>query len=209
MIKLGQTAIIPAGIEKVYIGTEQVFGLPAIYRKIAGIVFNANTYYEISNFNLKGSDTVRLSLSIEQACNVFGSYVSSSSTKNYSLYCSTTSGAQYMRYNGGTYNSYFPSASLNTRYDIIISPSGSSGLPVNDTWSEVDFVTETNMYIGITSVTATSRKLDGKIWGSFIVDGRFKGIPCERISDGIIGYYDVFTDRFFEPIGSNPIELIV
>ena len=204
MIKLGQSAVELKGIDKVYIGSTQVYGLPSGYRKLTGITFGANTYYAITGFRLKGSDTVRISFSVTKACNVLGCYTTTSASTNYSLYVSTTSGSKYLRYDGQTYNSYFPSNALNTRKDVVISPTGSSGMPTSETWTARTFTAESDMCIGTTSAGATSSKLSGNIWGDVVVDGRFRGVPVERISDSKRGYYDLYTDTFYAPIGSNP-----
>lgn len=178
------------------------------YKKLTGIVFNAKTYYKIDGFKLRGSDTVRFSASFDKACNVFGCYTTAGASDNYSLYMSTTSGSKYLRYDGGTYASYVSSSQYDTKYDIVITPTGSTGLPnTNDSWTEANFVTSVDMCIGTTSVDATSSKFDGTMFGNFIVDGRFYGIPVERQSDGKIGYYDAYTNTFHEPIGDNPAKL--
>lgn len=205
MIKHGQTAVELPGITAVYIGSNQVYGVPAGYTRLAGITYAANTYYEITGFRLRGSDTVRFSASFDKACNVFGCYTTTSAQDNYSLYISASSGSKYLRYNGGTYASYVASNQFGTQYNIVITPTGSSGLPnSNGSWTEQDFVTSTDMCIGTTSVSATSSKFDGDIYGDFVVDGRFRGVPVQRISDGAVGYYDVYTNQFYAPIGSNP-----
>ena len=205
MIKHGQTAVEMPGIVAAYVGADQVYGVPSGYTRLAGITFAAGTYYEITGFRLRGSDTVRFSASFDKACNVFGCYTTTQASDNYSLYMSTSSGSKYLRYNGGTYASYVSSSQYGTRYDVVITPTGSSGLPnSNDSWSEQDFTASVDMCIGTTSSGATSSKFDGDMYGDFVVDGRFRGVPVKRNSDNKIGYYDVYTDTFYAPIGSNP-----
>jgi hypothetical protein len=111
-----------------------------------------------------------------------------------------------MRYNGGTYKSRWTSSDFGTRFDIVVTPTGTSGMPTgqDDTWTESSFTSVAEMCIGSTSETATSSKFKGTMYGNFVVDGRFLGIPVERISDGVIGYYDVYTNQFYEPVGDNP-----
>lgn len=207
MIKMGTTTVYPPGIVKAYVGDKLVYyGLPSAYRKLTGIVFKGKTYYQFDDFHLRGSDTVRLSVSVSAACNIFGCYTSTSADDNYSLYASTASSAKYMRYNGGTYKSRWDTADLDVRYDIVVTPTGTSGMPSgqNDTWTESSFTSVADMCIGSTSATATSSKFRGTFYGNFVVDGRLLAIPVERISDGVIGYYDVYTNQFFAPIGDNP-----
>ena len=47
----------------------------------------------------------------------------------------------------------------------------------------------------------------GDIIGNVIVDGRLKLIPCERLSDNVLGYYDAVSGTFYEPTGGAPISL--
>ena len=209
MIKFGQTAVEMPGIIAAYIGADQVYGIPSGYTRLAGIEYSANTYYEIVGFKLRGSDTVKLSFSVDKACNVFGCYTTNDAADNYSLYISSSSGSKYLRYDGNTYNSAISSANFGTRYDVVISPSGTSGMPTDSVITPETFTASVDMCIGTTSTGATSSKLDGKIWGDFVVVGRFRGVPVRRESDGKIGYYDVYSDVFYEPIGSNPTAIAV
>jgi len=184
--------------------------VPAGYRQIAGIVMDSATYYRISGFSLRGSDTVRISVAVTGACNVFGCYTTTSADDNYSLYVSTAANAKYMRYDGGTYKSYWRTQDMGERFDLVTTPTGTSGFPgtQDDSWTESDFAGSADMCIGSTSPSATSAKFKGTIFGPFVVDGRFNGIPCERESDGKIGYYDRITGVFYEPIGTNPTEYV-
>lgn len=199
MIKLGQTPIDMRGISKVYLGTEQVYGVPSGYTELSGITFDAATYYAITGLKLKGSDTLRFSFSATKACNVLGCYTDSSAQNNYSLYVNTNAGS-YMRYNGGTVNSRI---TANTRYNVLMTPTGATGIST-ETWVQKDFIASTDFLIGTTSVSASSSKLDGTIYGAVIVEGRFHGIPVKRNSDNVVGYYDVLSDTFYAPTGSNP-----
>lgn len=178
--------------------------LPSEYKRVQGFTLNNNSYWQITNFKLRGSDTVRLSVLVTGACNIFGSYTSNSATNNFSLYTQNT-GGDYLRYGSNKYNSYL---TQNIKYDLVITPTGTHGFPNDSTWEEVSFETSTDMYIGITSLTATSSKFKGNLYGNFVVDGRFKGIPCERLSDNVLGYYDTYSQTFYEPAsGSTPVSL--
>lgn len=179
------------------------------YKRIKGIKFDGDTYYIVPDLYLHGYDTVMFSMSVEAAGNVFGCYTTTNAQNNYSLYVSTAANAKYLRYNGGTYKSQFPSSTFGTRYDITISPYGSSGMPTgqDDTWDEAEFESSTEMCIGTTSPTATSSKFKGNMYGNFVVDGAFYGIPVERVSDGKIGYFNTYSWSFIEPVGDNPESL--
>lgn len=184
-------------------------GLPDDYRRIKGMVLNGNTYFVVPDLYLTGYDTVSFSIAPTAACNVFGCYTTTSAQDNYSLYVSTTSNAKYLRYNGGTYKSYWSNAALGQRYDITIGPEGSYGMPSgqDDEWETVEFEASVEMCIGTTATNATSSKFKGTFYGDFVVDGMFGGIPCERIADGTIGYFDTVGWQFIEPIGDPPVSL--
>lgn len=182
-------------------------GLPEGYKRVLGFEFASNCYYVIDDFRLTSDDTVRLSFSVDKACNVFGCYTSTDATTNYSLYMSTSSNGKYLRYGSGTYASYIASSNMGKRYDAVITPTGSQGMPTNDTWAKGDFTCVSDLCIGTTSPGASSAKLDGCIYGDFVVDGKLKLIPCERVSDGVLGYYDKYSKTFYEPETGTPTSL--
>ena len=171
--------------------------LPDTYRRVLGFTLNNNAYWKIDGVTLNGNDTVRISFSISASCNVFGCYSSASATNNFSLYATTTSGSKYLRYGNGTYLSYFSSSNLNRRFDVVMSCTGTSGMPTDASWTQLSFTGTESFCIGSTSTTATSSKLVGSIYDDVAVDGKFYGIPCERISDNKLGYYDVISETFF------------
>ena len=181
-------------------------GPPDGYTKVKGFTFNSDCYFVITDLKLQGSDTVRFSLVPNAACNVFGCYTTSYADNNYSLYVSTANNAKYLRYNGGTYKSKFTSSTYGERFDITITPIGSSGMPEgqDDTWEEAVFTASTDMCIGTTATNASSAKLKGDLLGPFVVEGKFKGIPCRRDSDNVLGYYDIVTKTFYEPALGTP-----
>ena len=209
MIKIGTQDIadIP-GVLKVTVGSQVVWAnpnlVPSEYRRLTGIEFDADVYYE-TPLQLEDSDTLRFSFSITKACNVIGCYSTSTANNNYSLYASGSSGAKYMRYNGGLYNS---SVSLNTRYDVGVTPTGTTGFKTDSTWEQKNFISNDNMLIGSTSVGASSSKLDGILYGNIEVVGKGLFIPVERISDGAIGYYEAISGTFLENQGTGtPVAL--
>ena len=203
MIKLGQNAVELKGVDKVYIGSTQVYGVPSGYRKLTGLTFNNAPYYVITNFRLKGSDTLRFSFDASTACNILGCYTNGSAQTNYSLYVGT-SAAQYLRYNGGTYNSQ---VTAGTRYNVVMTPTGTSGMKTDSTWTAKDFDCVSDFCIGTTSTSASSAKLTGSLYGNIIVDGRAVFVPCERVSDNVLGYYELLTDTFYTPTGGTPTSL--
>ena len=177
--------------------------LPAGYKRVLGYSCNDNAMWQITGFKLKGSDTVRISFSVTAACNVFGCYQGTSATDNYDLYASITSGSKYFRYGSGTYLSYFSNDNLNKRFDVVYTPTGSSGMPDDSTWSALTFESANDLLLGSTTIIGTSAKLKGKLFGDFVVENggaeRLHLVPCERASDNVLGYYDLVGEVFYEP----------
>jgi hypothetical protein len=176
--------------------------LPTGYKRVLGYECNNNVLWQITGFKLKGSDTVRVSFSINGACNVFGCYQGTDAKDNYDLYVSSSSGAKYLRYADGTYLSYWSPSDMGQRFNVAFSPTGTSGMPQDSTWKEKSFTSENDLLIGSTTLTGTSAKFKGNLYGNFIVEGRLKIIPCERVKDGVLGYYDMYSKTFFEPTGT-------
>lgn len=167
--------------------------LPAAYKRVLGFSMNNNSFWEISDFPLYGSDTLRFSFDASDACNVIGAYSGSASGNNYSMYVGSSS--NYLRYKSGAYNS---GVTFGDRYDVEITPTGSHGMKTDSTWTEQEFTTPTNLCIGTTSTTASSAKLKGTLYGNIEVVGRAKFVPCERIADSVLGYYDLIGGAFYE-----------
>ena len=205
MIKIGTTDIVNLpGVEKVLDGKRLVWLSPDKYRKLTGIQFDGGVVYDTA-MHLFGSDTLRFSFRATKACNVLGCYTTTSALTNYSLYVSTTSGAKYLRYDGETYNSYI---ATNTRYNVTITPTGSSGMRVDSNWSAKEFETESDLLIGTTSYGATSAKFTGILYGDVEIVGRALFSPYERVSDGAIIFVDMYTGKEYENVGTGtPVAL--
>jgi len=178
--------------------------LPAGYRRLLGFSMNNDCYWQIAGFRLRGSDTLRFSFSASGACNVIGCYTTTSAQTNFSLYCQAAAGARFMRYNGGTY----PSAiATNTRYDVTMTPTGATGLPEASAWEQKTFEAESDLCVGTVSTAAASSKFKGSLFGNIEVDGRLKLVPCERVSDGALGYFDLVGEAFHVPEEGTPSSL--
>ncbi len=180
--------------------------LPEEYKRVFGFTFSNNCYFTIP-YNLQGSDTVRFTMKPNGACNVFGSFTNTSASNNYSLYIGTSSSAKYLRYNGSAFSSGIITSELGVNYDVVITPTGSTGLPRNDTWTEQTFECSTDMYIGTTSPSSSMSKFVGDFIGVFEVENSVYLIPCERITDGVLGYFDAYNYEFYEPTVGTPTSL--
>ena len=175
--------------------------LPDGYRKVKGFEMNNDCYFKITDFYLTGADTLKFSFSMTATCNVIGSYSGSATGNNYSLYATTSSTGKYLRYKSGAYNSY---ADTDKVYNVVISPTGTQGMETNSTWSQLDFTCTEEFYVGTTSPSSSSAKLKGSLYGNIEVVGRLKLIPCERLEDNVLGYYDAIGETFYAPAVGTP-----
>ena len=177
--------------------------LPDGYKRVLGFACNNNAMWEITDFHLRGSDTVKISFSVTGACNVWGCYQSTDATDNYDLYATTSIGGKYLRYGNGTYLSYFSPQNQGVRFDVTYTPRGTQGMPEDSAWEERSFESANSLLIGSTTVTGTSSKLKGNFYGDVIVENggvkRLHLVPCERLSDNVLGYYDLVGEAFYEP----------
>lgn len=174
------------------------------YKRLIGITFDGNIRYETGEY-LTGDDDVTMTLDnlSSSGKNVFGSY-NGANDKNFSLYIY-----------GGTNGSYFrfgdqlkrPKYGSTGRRTITFGASGTSGFAENSTVAPDEFTTPANTYIGMLP-NSSSAAFTGDIIGSITVSNRLEWIPCERESDGVIGYYEKYNGNFIAPTGSGtPVSL--
>ena len=170
--------------------------LPSGYKRITGIKFDGDFWYDTGEV-LTGDDDVTMTLAntVTTGQNVFGSYNGTSSgTKNFSLYI----------YGGGSSsNSYFrygeqllrPRFGSNER-TITLGGDGTTGFASDVT------ATVAGAFIGMLP-NSTQPAYTGTIVGNILVGTRLKWIPCERESDGVVGYYEAVKGVFLEPVGTG------
>lgn len=155
--------------------------LPAGYKRLTGLKLESARF--VTDIILTGASTLRFSAS-GRSGNWIGSFSSSSADDNYSFYATTNSGGKYLRYDGETYNS---SIVNDTRYDIAITPTGITGNRTPSTWVQADFVCSEPLCIGAISPTQTPGQ-EVTFYSSIFADDA-EIIPCERESDGVLGYF--------------------
>lgn len=176
--------------------------LPLGYKRLVGIRFDGNTYYETGEA-MSGDDDVTMTLdnTSTQGQNVFGSYNGTSAgAVNFSLFI----------YGGGSSsNSYFRYGDqlLRPRYGtgkrtITFGKSGTDGFLTDVSATPDTFTTPANAYIGMLP-NSTSPAYTGDILGNILVGTRLKWISCERASDGVIGYYEAVKGNFIAPSGTG------
>ena len=180
--------------------------LPEGYRRITGIKFDGNFYYD-TGMTLTGDDEVTMTLANTSTGgqNVFGSY-NGGNKPNFSLFI----------YGGGANNnSYFrygtqllrPRFGSNER-TITLSGAGTIGFQTDaSTRGPEEFETEATAYIGMLP-NSSSPGYTGSIIESIADYNSATGdlrtwIPCEREEDGVIGYFDMLYYQFLEPIGEG------
>ena len=166
-------------------------------KTLVGISFEGNSWFDIPIL-LTGNDVLRFTYSARIACNVLGSYVSSTVDNNFSYYHGTTVYARY----GNQLNR--ANAKTNTEYSVVL---GSSGLDFDGShydFTPSDFVCGTNLLIGKLP-NSSQPELKGYILGPIVVDGRLTLTPVQT-KDGVIGYRNKSTGALYTNQGSGTIE---
>ena len=171
--------------------------LPVEYRRLQDIIFDGDTYY-ISDYHLTGADTVSFIMNAtDSGRNVLGCYSGSSSGNNLSFYVNTGSAGNYVRYKDSLYRPVLNNSDLGIDKALSITPTGTVGFATNSTWSPLEFTCTEEFYIGWLA-NATSPKFMGSFKGTISIANNRDFIPCERVSDGEIGYYDTAAQQFLE-----------
>ena len=181
--------------------------LPVGYRRLFGISFDGNSYYE-TNQTLFGTDTLtlRIANTTSSGRNVIGAYSGTGDeARNFSLYIygGGSSSTSYLRH--GT-NLARPRYGTGAR-TLVMSPTGTDGFLVDVTYPQEDFETTSTCWIGGLP-NSSSPKFDGNINGNITVSDRLKYIPCERVSDGAIGYYETVNGEFLENQGTGTVTAV-
>lgn len=176
--------------------------LPSGYKRIASIKFDGDFWYDTGE-QLHGSDDVTLTLTNTSSGgqNVFGSYNGTSSgTKNFSLYLygGGSSSKCYLRYGDQLVRPQYGSGERTLTFGA----SGTNGFLVDVTVTPDTFTTEASAYIGMLP-NSTSPAYTGTIVGNILVGTRLKYVPCERVSDGAVGYYEMVKGSFIAPSGTG------
>ncbi len=177
--------------------------LPYGYKRLERINFNSSGYYD-TNKKLYGSDVVTMTIDNVSTSgqNLFGCYSGTGDDAyNFSMYIyGTASGQAYWRYGQTLYR---PVLGGTTKKTISFGAGGTSGFKTDVSYDTVEFETTDNAYIGALP-NSSSTKFSGDIVGNITIGTRLKYIPCERVSDGVIGYYEVVEGVFLEPQGTAP-----
>ena len=176
--------------------------LPIGYKRITGIKFDGDFYYDTGEV-LNGDDVVTMTLAntASSGQNVFGSYNGTGSgAKNFSLYIygGGSSSNCYFRYGSQLVRPRFGS----NEHTITFGQDGTSGFDVDVNVTPDEFTTIAPAFIGMLP-NSTSAAYSGSIMGSITVGTRLKWIPCERESDGTVGYYEAVSGVFLEPSGTG------
>lgn len=170
--------------------------LPVGYMRLLDIIGDGDFYYNTGE-KLYGSDIAKMTITATSSGNnIFGAYTSAASTaRNFSLYGANSNTGVYLRY-GNVLNR---TAVLGSgKRTITFGAGGTTGFATNATWAEMEF--ETGSYARIFALpNSTAAGFSGTFHGNIEISDRLKYIPCKRISDGTIGYYEVNTNTFLEP----------
>lgn len=176
--------------------------LPYGYRRLLDIKFDGDFYYNTGE-KLRGDDDVTLTLkdTVSAGQNVFGCYAGTASgRKNFSffIYGNNSTSNSYLRYGETLYRPRFGSGERT----ISFGKSGTTGFLTNVNITPEEFETDSVAYIGMLP-NSSSPEFTGTIVDNVLVSSRLKWIPCERMSDNAIGYYEFYTKRFIEKTGNG------
>ena len=176
--------------------------LPLGFKRITSIRFDGDFWYDTGEA-LTGDDDVTMTLANTSSSgqNVFGSYNGTSAgTKNFSLYIygGGSTSSSYFRYGDQLARPKFGS----NEHTITFGKSGTDGFSTDVSVTPDTFETPANAYIGMLP-NSSSAAYTGSIIGNILVSDRLKYIPCERQSDGAVGYYEAVKGVFLEPSGTG------
>ena len=175
--------------------------LPVAYKRLQNIIADSNVYYDTGE-KLYGYDVITMTVEPGDTSgqNLFGAYAGTSAgTKNYSLYVyGTTTGQAYFRYGDTLYR---PTLGTGKR-TISFGPPATDGFARDVNVTADTFESDSSALI-FALPNSSSAKFTGKIYGNITIGTRLKYIPCERVADGAIGYYEVFTKTFLENQGTG------
>ena len=178
--------------------------LPSGYKRLLGISFDGNFHYKTGEY-LTSDDDVTMTLDnlSSSGKNVFGSY-NGANDKNFSLYIYGSTSGSYFRFGDQLKR---PKYGGTGRRTITFGAGGTSGFAEDVSINPDEFTTPANTYIGMLP-SSSSSAYTGDIIGSILVSNRLEWIPCERESDGVIGYYEKYNGNFIAPTGSGtPVSL--
>lgn len=175
--------------------------LPVGYKRLLDVYFDGDSYFETGQ-KLTGNDVVTLTLQADSSAgqNVFGAYSGTgASAINLSLYIYASASSQsYFRSNQTLLR-----PTLGTGKRTISFGNGStSGFLQDVTYDIEEFETTDTAQIGALP-HSTSPKFAGYFYGNITIGNRLKYIPCERVSDGAIGYYETVNGEFLENQGTG------
>ena len=176
--------------------------LPVAYKRLQDIYFDGNCYYETDQ-KLYGNDVITLTLQADSGGgqNIFGAYSGTGAGNiNLSLYIYATNSSQsYFRY--GT-TLLRPTLGTGQRTITIGGGGSTDGFLRDVTYDADEFETTDTAQIGALP-NSSSPKFTGYLYGNITIGNRLKYIPCERVADGAIGYYEVFSKKFLENQGTG------
>lgn len=182
--------------------------LPAGYRELLGIKFDGNFHYETGE-KLLGSDVITLTLSqtVTTGQNVFGCYSGTASgRKNLSLYIygNGSSSNSYLRMDETLYR---PRFGTGERTLVFGNRDSTDGFLNDVATTPSTYETTSSAFIGWLP-NSSSPHYTGAINVRIYVSNRLLWIPAERQSDGEIGYFELYKEKFIEKTGTGtPVSL--
>ena len=176
--------------------------LPVGYKRLLDVYFDGDSYFETGQ-KLNGNDVITLTLQANSNAgqNMFGAYSGTSNVCNLSLYVYASSVANsYFRYN----QTLLRPALGSGKRTISFGNGSTSGFLRDVTYDVEEFETTDTAQIGALP-NSSSPKFAGYLYGNITVGNRLKYIPCERVSDSAIGYYETVNGEFLENQGTGTL----
>lgn len=178
--------------------------VPIGYTKLDYVTANGNQHVE-TNITVTSADNVQCKVSFTGSSgNVFGSYISTSATNNYSFYGGSASADGYIRYGNQIVRSFRPTA--NTVYEINM---GASGFTANGnsyaTFNSATFTCGTGFWLCMLP-NSSAASFKGKFYGLKITNSNgvvADFVPAQRDSDNKKGIYDRVGHTFYLSDGSS------
>lgn len=172
--------------------------LPLGYTRVDKIDYDGTFWFDTGE-KLMGNDVVSMTIddTTTGGQNVFGCYAGTGSdARNFSLYIygGGSSNSSYYRYGTQLLRPRFGSGEREIKLSNV-----TEGFTTDATGNLEEFETTSVAYIG-NLPNSTSAKFTGNIVGAIEVADRLKWIPCERDEDGVVGYLEVYTGKFLEPV---------
>lgn len=179
--------------------------LPPAYREVLGFKFDGLSWFETGE-KLRGSDliTITISQTLTTGQNVFGAYAGTSAGKknlSFFVYGAGSTSNSYLRMDETLYRPRFGTGKRTLTFG---NSEETTGFATNVATTPSTYETTSEAYIGALP-NSTSPKFTGEIDGRISASDRLIWVPCERLEDGVLGYYELNKEVFLTNAGTGTV----